>query len=67
MKHLDIIALIYFALSLLVCALTIWAVVKFNNLTNENKTEIPGLLDSSDLSEEDMGVQYSEFPFIELY
>lgn len=67
MKYLDIIAFIYFALSLLVCAFSIWAVVKFNNLTNENKTEIPGLLDSSDLSESDMGIQYSEQPFIECY
>lgn len=67
MKHLDIIAFIYFALSLLVCVFAIWAVVKFNNLTNENKTEIPGVLDSSDLSEEELGVLLSEQPFIECY
>lgn len=66
MEHLDIIAFIYFALSLLVCVLAIWAVVKFNNLT-ENKDQIQGLLDSSDLSEEELGVLLSEQPFIECY
>lgn len=33
----------------------------------ENKSEIPGLLDDCDLSEEEMGVQYSEFPTFDVY
>lgn len=67
MKHEDLIFLPFAILALIVLILAIMAIVKFNNLTYEDKTEIPGVLDSSDLSEEEMGVQFSEYPFIELY
>lgn len=41
--------------------------VRKNNKLYANQDQIPGLLDSSDLSETDMGIQYSEQPFIECY
>lgn len=41
--------------------------VRKNNKLYANQDQIPGLLDSSDLSEEDMGLQFSEQPFIECY
>ncbi len=68
MKTLDLeIFLPFFFLSLLVliCAVLAWA--KFKKLTNENKTELPRHVDDNDLSEWDMGIQFSEQPFIEHY
>jgi hypothetical protein len=66
MKQIDLIFLPFFFLTLLVLVLVVLWIAKFRKLY-ENKTEIPGILDDSDLSQEEMGVQFSEYPFIELH
>lgn len=67
MKHEDLIFLPFAALVAIVLILAIIAIVKFNRLPYEDKAEIPGILDNSDLSKTDMGIQFCEQPFIDCY
>lgn len=67
MKQIDLIFLPFFGLALLVLIFTVWAVRKFKHLTDENKSEVPGRMEHDGLSEEEMGVQYSEFPTFDVY
>lgn len=68
MKHLNenLIFLPFAILAAIVLAFAVWAVIKFRKLY-ENKSEIPGILDDSDLSEGCRSVQYSEQPTFDVY
>ena len=52
--------------ALLVLVLAVLWIEIFRKLY-ENKTEIPGLLDDDDLSEQEMGIQFSEQPTFDVY
>lgn len=67
MKHEDLIILPFAILAAIVLILAIIALVKFNHLPYEDKAEIPGLLDDSDLSTRYVDVELCEQPFVEYY